>query len=200
MNKIMSLILILCTTTLLAQRNWKTETSKDGKVIVKSEITSTEKGKIIHYIAETTTDISLEKAAEYLRDSNTHKNFLENTQESKEVQKITNDNWITYYYFDAPWPMPNSDAVQEFKLSKTNNSLTVSGISKPNAYKDSKVKRMDNYDISYHFEKLENKKTKLTITATFTPVSSVPKFLLKSWFPKGPAAIANKLITGISKK
>ncbi len=102
MNKIMSLILILCTTTLLAQRNWKTETSKDGKVIVKSEITSTEKGKIIHYIAETTTDISLEKAAEYLRDSNTHKNFLENTQESKEVQKITNDNWITYYYFDAP--------------------------------------------------------------------------------------------------
>ncbi|CAL2060013.1 hypothetical protein [Tenacibaculum sp. 190524A05c] len=200
MKKIMSIILILCSTALIAQRNWKTETSKDGKVIVKSDIVNTDDGKVIYYIAETTTDISLEKAEKCLRDSQTHKNFLENTTESKQVEKSSESKWITYYFFDAPWPMPNSDAVQEFTVTKTPNSLTVSGTSKPKAYKSTDVKRMNNYDITYHFEKLENQKTKLTITAKFSPVGRVPKFLLKGWFPKGPAGIATRLINEISKK
>lgn len=200
MNKIITLILIICSISLLGQRNWKIQTSKNGKITVKSEIVNTENGKTIYYIAETITDISLEKAEKILRNSNTHKNFLENTTESREIEKKSKDKWSTYFYFDAPWPVPNSDAVQEFTLSKTANSLTVSGISTPNAFKTTKVKRMKNYDISYHFKKVENNKTKLIISATFSPIGSVPKFLLNGWFPKGPAGIASRLIKEISKK
>ena len=200
MNKFATLILILCSTALLGQRNWKTQKSKDGSVIVKSEIESTDNGKVIHYIAETTANISLQKAEEYLKNSNTHKNFLENTTESKEIQKKSENNWITYYFFDAPWPMPNSDAVQEFKLSKTENSLIVKGISNPKAYKTTDVKRMEQYDISYSFVKVGENKTKLTVAAAFTPVSKVPNFLLKGWFPKGPANIVSRLVNEISKK
>ncbi|WP_299622817.1 hypothetical protein [uncultured Tenacibaculum sp.] len=39
MNKIITLILIIYSTNILGQKNWKIQTSKKGKIIVKNETT-----------------------------------------------------------------------------------------------------------------------------------------------------------------
>ena len=195
MKRLTALIILLNIFYGFAQtRQWKTETSEDENVIVKSEIVKTKKGKHIYYIAETTRNISLEQAENYLRNSNNHKSFLENTTISKEVKKTFKNEWLTYYYFDAPWPMPNSDAVLQFKLTKTDNTLSINGTSMPDAYEKKEVKRMKTYNITYHFEKINASQTKLTITADFVPTGSVPKWLMNGWFPEGPAGIASRLV------
>lgn len=201
MRIVTALVILLYTGIGIAQtRNWKTQTSKDGKVVVQNEIVKINKGKHIYYIAKTEGKFNLKQAEKYLRNSENHKNFLENTTESTELKTLSDTEWITYYYFDAPWPMPNSDAVESFTLSKTNTTLTIKAISSPKALEIKDVKRMDTYNITYHFELIDEQTTQLTITADFIPVSSVPKWLMNGWFPKGPAGIANRLIHEISQE
>ncbi|OSY86926.1 hypothetical protein WH52_14175 [Tenacibaculum holothuriorum] len=200
MKKLIALLLLISTFNGIAQnRNWTTKTSKDGKTTVQYDIIKNDSNTHIYYIVETQKDISLDAIETYFSNSENHKSFLENTTESKKVKKISDNEWVTYYYFDAPWPMPNSDAVLNFKVEKTENQLTFIGNSSPEAYKATDVKRMQAYNITYNFERLNDTSTKLTITADFMPVGSVPKWLLKGWFPKGPAEIANRLLTGASK-
>ena len=183
------------------EHNWKKEISKDGNVTVKSDIINTEEGKHIYYIAETiTTDINLNQAETYLRNVSNYKKFLENTDESKKVNTIDENTWISYFYFDAPWPMPNSDAVQKFTLKKTNSSLTITGKSQADAYKKTDVDRMKINNITYHFEKIDERTIKVNVISDFEPIGSVPEFLLKGWFPKGPANIVKRLISGASKE
>lgn len=61
------------------------------------------------------------------------------------------------------------------------------------------VDRINLYDVVYKFEKTADKKTKLTITAVFCSGAPIPKLLLKSWLPDGPAGIATRLINEVSK-
>lgn len=199
-NLIAFLLLISSFSGVSQTRNWKTETSKDGKVTVKSEILKTDNGKHIYYIAETIGNIALEQAEKYLRNSSNHKQFLENTTTSKEVKQFSDNEWITYYYFDAPWPVPNSDAVLNFKLTRSENELIVSANAVPKAHEMTDVKRMNVYNINYHFKRLDESTTQLILTVDFIPTGSVPKWLLRGWFPKGPAGIATRLLDGISKE
>ena len=62
-----------------------------------------------------------------------------------------------------------------------------------------KVSRVYLYDVIYKFEKIADKKIKVTIEAAFSPASSIPKFLMNTWLPKGPAGIITQLVDAISK-
>ena len=52
---------------------------------------------------------------------------------------------------------------------------------------------MTTYKVIYEFEKINNTTTKITYNADYIPVGNIPKFLIKSWFPKGPIKIVSKL-------
>lgn len=201
MKKVLAFVFMLTTVLAFGQEgDWKTEVSKDGKVTVKSHIEDTESGKHIFYISQTTTNqVSLDQLEAFMRNSSNHKDFLENTEESKEVKKVDENSWIMYLYFDAPWPMPNSDAVQKFTVNRTASTLTITGKSSINDYKKTDVDRMSTNNISYQFVQKADKTIEITVTSDFEPIGSVPEFLLKSWFPKGPANIVKRLISGASK-
>lgn len=204
MKKIISTLfaLLILLNANAEQSDWKEETSKDGSVKVKSKIeTKVHNGderKIVSYIAEVNTSVSLDLALQYLMNSNNYKDFLENTKESREIQKVSDSEWITYLYFNAPWPMPDSDCVQRFKLvKKDENTLVISGTTELDAYDIQDVRRMKFYDIQYKFKKISNNKTKLTLKASFVPVGSIPNWMLKSWLPEGPAGIVTRLLKHI---
>ncbi|MEO9893197.1 hypothetical protein [Aurantibacter sp.] len=170
-------------------RNWTTETAKDGKSIVKYELVKEEEGTHFYYIAQTSVNTSLEELDAYFSKSGNHKSFLERTPITKEIEKSSKNEWLSYYYFDAPWPMADSDIVIKFNRVKQENKLvfTANGVS--NSYQPEDVKRMSNYKVIYEFEKVDNGTTKITYNADYIPVGSVPNFLIKTWFPEGPANI-----------
>jgi len=186
-------------------RNWKENTSKDGKVFVKSEVATEkgpdgEEGKVIYYIAESKYDISLQKVEAFMRNAANYKLFLENTEESKKIKSISSDEWITYLYFDAPWPLPNSDCVQKMTYSKNGeNSFSIQAKVEDGHLEKKDVGRMDLYDALYEFTKTDDGKVKLKLTAAFAPLGSAPSWMLNSWFPEGPAGIITRLFENASK-
>ena len=193
-------LVILATSTVTTSREWKKETSDDGKATVKYELLKEEKGTRFYYIAETTTDASLDKLDAYFSNSANHKNFLEATPKSEEVRKESENEWVTYYYFDAPWPMSDSEVVVKFTRVKEEGRLTYTGKAIADDYKKGKLSRLTNYTFVYIFETLNEKETKVTINADYIPGGSVPQFLINMWFPEGPANIVKNLAATKEKK
>ncbi|OSY89329.1 hypothetical protein WH52_01435 [Tenacibaculum holothuriorum] len=199
-NIVVTVVVVLSVFLVNAQnRNWKKEVSKDGKVTVKSEVAKDEEGKMIYYIAETTTNVTAEKVEEYLRKPSNYTYFLDYTENSKKIKEVSEDEWFTYMFVDAPWPMSNFDCVQKYKFQKTDKGFKLKGVADTDAYKKGDVKRMQVYTIEYAFEKINDTQNKLTITANYRPTASMPKFLLRGWFPNGPAKLMSKLLEGASK-
>lgn len=176
-------------------RNWTIETSNDGKSTVKYELIKEKNGTHFYYIAQTTVNVSLEKLDAYFSNSSNHRKFLERTPESTEIKKLSNNEWLTYYYFDAPWPMGDSDVVARINRTKTDNKLIFNAEAISNSHKQGDVDRVTDYKFIYEFEKVNDTSTKITIKADYVPVGSVPNFLIKAWFPEGPAKIVRNLGT-----
>lgn len=174
-------------------RNWKTESSKDGKSIVKYELVKEQKGTHFYYIAQTSANTSMEELDNYFSNASNHKNFLERTPKSEVIKKISNNVWLTYYYFNAPWPMADSDVVVKIDRSRKDDKLVFSANAISSDYKEGDVDRITDYKFIYEFEKINDQTTKVTITADYIPVGSVPNFLIKTWFPEGPAHIVSNL-------
>lgn len=175
------------------ENNWTTKITKDGKTTVKYNIEKVGEGTYFHYTAQGNVSATLDELDVYFSNSDNHKNFLENTPKSEEVEKISDDEWIIYYYFDAPWPMADNDVVAKIIRVKEDNKLIFTASAIANDYKKTKINRITTYQFVYEFEKVDDKTTKTTISADYIPAVSVPKFLIKTWFPEGPAKIVSKL-------
>ncbi|OIQ31093.1 MAG: hypothetical protein BM564_01145 [Bacteroidetes bacterium MedPE-SWsnd-G2] len=193
--KYISLILVLfCSSNTFAQlRNWTEEYSKDGKSTVKYEIVKEEKGKHFYYIAQTYASTTLDELDAYFSNTENHKNFLESTPITQEIEKISDNEWIAYYYFDAPWPMADSDLVLKINRVKADDTLVFIATAISHDYTYSDVERMTDYKVVYEFEKINDSTTKITYNANYIPLGSIPNFLINTWFPEGPAKIVTSL-------
>ncbi|MDE5419441.1 hypothetical protein L3049_15700 [Labilibaculum sp. DW002] len=191
---ISSLVILLISYNVFSQgRNYKTEITKDGKATVKYETVKEKEGRHFYYSAQRNVNASLDKLDAYLSISNNHKNFLENTPISEEIRKISDNEWVTFYLFDAPWPIPDSDVIVKFNRVKKDNKLVFTAIAISDDYKKSDVYRITNYKFVYELEKVNADTTKITITADYIPAGFVPVFLINTWFPEGPARIISNL-------
>lgn len=185
---------LLLTLNCFAQtRSWTTESSKDGKSTVKYELVDEDEGTRFYYIAQTTAQVTLEELDTYLSNTENHKNYLESTPVTEEFKKLSDNEWLAYYFFDAPWPLPNSDVVIKFTRTKEANKLIFTAKAYESEYKKSDTQRMTSYKVIYEFEKINEETTKITYNANYVPVGSIPNFLIKSWFPEGPAGIVTNI-------
>ncbi|WP_310993969.1 hypothetical protein [Aequorivita marina] len=193
-KKISTLAILFLTLSAYSQsRNWTTETSKDGKSTVKYELVKEKKRTHFFYIAETTAKITLDELDVYLSNTANHKNYIEGTRVTEEFERISDNEWLSYYYFDAPWPLSNSDLVIKFNRTKQGNKLIFTATAFSSDYKKTKTKRMTNYKVIYEFEKIDDTTTKITYNADYIPAGRIPKFLIKYWFPEGPAGIVTNI-------
>lgn len=174
-------------------RNWTIEDSKDGKSTVKYELVDEGSRTHFYYIAETTVSTTLDELDSYFSNTENHKNFIESTTTTEKVKQISENEWLAYYFFDAPWPLPNSDVVLKINRTKTENKLVFTAQAISHDYKKSDTDRMTDYKIIYELERIDNNTTKITYNADYLPYGSIPNFLIKSWFPEGPAGIVSNL-------
>lgn len=188
------------------EKNWTVDKSKDGNVTVKSRIEegknkSGDDIKIMYYVVEKVGKLTLGQAEKYLRNSANYKFILESTIESREIKKISEDEWQMYLFFDAIWPMPKSDCVQQvvFERSGKNGFKIKAEVISAPGFKTG-VERVSIYSTLYEVEKINEKEIKLVLTVTSSPVINPPKFLIKPWFPKGPAGMVTRFFEGAAKE
>jgi hypothetical protein len=197
------LILIASFTNLNAiaqSTDWKTEKSEDGKIIVTSKISKridedSKEVQLIEYVAKTTAHVSLNKCISVMKDISKHKEIL-NENVSEMLRSISENEWLIYYYFDAPWPIPNSDCVSKMNFSEDlkNGLATFTLTAEPAMYENKDVKRLTYYNLTYTFKDLGNGKVEMTSTAKLTPVVQAPDWIVKNFFPEGPARYLQRLL------
>ena len=203
---ILIFIAIFINANVIAQStDWKTEKSNDGKIIVISKISKridefSNEVQLIEYIAKTTANVSLSNCISVMKDISKHKEIL-NENVSEMLKSVSENEWLIYYYFDAPWPLPNSDCVSKMNFSEdvNNGMATFTLTAEPAMYENKDVKRLTYYNITYTFKDLGNGKVEMTSTAKLTPVVQAPDWIVKNFFPEGPARYLQRLLF-LSKK
>jgi hypothetical protein len=199
---LMVFFLFYLNTNLDAQKEgWKQDQTRDGKVHVSYHFLEKkdEKGKkynVLEYEAKTTGRVSLESCLAVLKNDSKHKDFMEDTKQTKRIRDIAEDEWLSYYLLKKRWPMPVTDVVTRYKLElePDKNRFVLTGYPAPDMYPDQGVKRMQESFSKYTITDLGNGETEVIMYSRSVPVVSIPKMLLASWIPGGPARMVNGII------
>ena len=199
---IFAFLLFFSSPDVLAQAaEWKTETANDGKVIVKSFVTTRtdengEERQLIEYIATTTDSGGIEKYISLLKDVPRHSEFLNET-ETRIVRANSDDEWVLYYYTDVTWPFSDTDIVSVMKYSEDIPQKTATFVvtAAPSMFeKKEGVKRYNYYNMMYTFRDLGDGNVELTISAKCSPIDPVPAWMIKAAFPGVVNDIFQKMI------
>ena len=179
---------------------WSIETTNEELVEVHSRIWEEEDVngddfQIIEYRVTTYTDVSVDKLKALLYDADRHKEFMPDTEVSKMLERYSANEWLMYYQFDSPWPLPDSDCVTKMTLSEsvTENWVQFDGKAMADLFPMTEERRMDKFEIMYKFSG-EVGRTKLEVHSIMTPVIHAPDWLVNIWFPDGPAELVLDLI------
>ena len=92
--------------------------------------------------------------------------------------------------------MPVSDMVTRYILEANpeNSRYTLTGIPAPDMFPDQGVERMRHSYSTYTLRDLGNGQTEVMMYSSSVPLASIPKMLLATWIPNGPADIVNGII------
>jgi hypothetical protein len=196
------LCILLLNLSIRAQSpDWKKETTKDGKVSVSYNFTegvdqNGKKYNMLEYEAVTTANASLGKCREVMMDETKHMEFMEGTQDVKRVMDLPGGEWVTYYFLNSRWPMPDSDVITRYRLEEdpSGKRFILTGTPAPDLYPEGDVPRMKHNLTKYTFTDLGNGKIELVMYSQSIPLVSVPKWLIATWIPDGPADMLNGII------
>lgn len=175
---------------------WKSYT-KDGveikSLVDKKEINGTEQ-TVGRYVAIKEANISLEEAEKLIRDGSGAERYVEFTTSSKILNRTNPNAWTVHMYFDAPYPLGDSDCVLNYTLVRTTDGFVVNSTCNPEGYERGKVDRMEYSEGKFEFEKISENRTRITMSSSFAPAGNPPKWMLAAWFPKGPAKMMNRFV------
>ena len=185
-----------------AQREgWKQDKTRDGKVLVNYNFLEKkdENGKkfnVLEFEAVTTAAVSVESCLAVLTDDSRHKDFMEDAEHTERIKDISEDEWLSYYKLKSRWPMPDTDVVTRYKLElkPDKNSFILTGYPAPDMYPEQGLKRMQESFSRYTITDLGEGQTEVTMYSKSVPVASIPKMLLKTWIPNGPANLVNGIV------
>ena len=194
-------MLILATNSRAQKPDWKQETTKDGKVRVSYyfDERKDEKGKkytILEYEAKTVAEVSFESCLAVLKDDAKHQFFMEDTEYTRRIRDISEDEWLSYYRLKKRWPMPEADIVTLYtlKLEPDMNRFVLIGNPAPDMHPDQGVERMrESYSI-YTVTDLGNGQSEIIMYYRSIPEVSIHKMLMATLFHKGPAKMVNGII------
>lgn len=201
---VLLLSLLFSTSNFAQEEAWKKEISKDGSIEVDYRIFKAldEKGEsiqIVEYNVSTIQALDFNKCIVMMNNISNHKYFSEETEESYKLKDLSENKSLIYYYIDSPWPLPNSDCVSILTIIKKEKSVIYELHSSPNSYEMKDVKRMILSDAIYTFEKRDDNKVKITNYTKFSPTTTVPQWLVNTWFPNGPIEIMKNIIATVQR-
>jgi len=193
--------MVLFSTYLSAQTNeWKTATSKDGKVMAKYNFSTRinengEKAPVVETIATTIEHIPIENAVLLMKDISKHKDFR-GEKSSELVETISNNEWIIYYFNGKSLIAPSVDGsyIMTFEEDKKNKTATFTIMTDPTLVKETDASRITYAKEIYSFKELHGDQLEITIKTTVSPGFKVPSVLMKKAFPKKIFENMNKFV------
>ena len=196
------LVVLLLNSNIWAQKpGWKQETTKDGEVTVtyrfsKKVDQSGKKYNELEYEAVTIAAASLVSLKEVMMDDAIHMEFMEGTERVKRVCDLPGGEWVTYYYYNSPWPMPDADLITRYKLEEDpeGRRFVLTGSPAPDMYPEGKVPRMMHNHSKFTFTDMGNGIIEIVMYSKSVPLVSVPTWLIRTWIPGGPADMLNGII------
>jgi len=198
---ILLLTLILSVGVNAQREGWKQDKTKDGKVLVSYNFLEhkDETGKkynVLEFEAVTSAEVSMESCLKVLKDDSRHEDFMDDAEHTERIRDLSENEWLTYYLLKKHWPMPVSDVVTRYKLEEDpeNKSIILTGLPAPDMYADQGVERMRHSYSTYTLKDLGNGQTEVMMYSSSVPLASIPKMLLATWIPNGPAGIVNGII------
>ncbi|OJW80691.1 MAG: hypothetical protein BGO59_35090 [Spirosoma sp. 48-14] len=193
-------MLLLTTTGFTQSTTWVTEKSKDGTVTVQSCVSKRTDAQghshtWMEYVATITANVRVSACVAVLKDIARHKNFLD-AKASRQLSVLTTDSWLVYYYFHLPWPMPDSDCVAKMQMveDELTKTVTFTLSAAPTLFEKKAIDRITQYNLTYQFKDLGIGLTALTITSSVVPTAQVPIWIMRNYFPEGPADVLHKLL------
>lgn len=182
---------------------WKTEKTDDGKITVRSKVSewTNSKGEtypLVEYSVVTTDILNYRSCISVMKNTATHDTFLD-VKTCEKTKTFSENEWLNYYVFTAPWPFPSSDCVVKVNFSEDLKSKTsvFTMTARPDLMKMTDLKRFELYNFSYSFKELATNKVEVTITSKMALTTSVPLFMLRASFPTSAAEPLQKLLNQI---
>lgn len=200
MAKLFAFLIIAAGANMIAEgTEWKTAILDDGKITVKYNISeyADENGdtKILIQDNTTMTDrLDYEKCISMMKDVSQHAKFMGDFS-SEVIKRISDNEWLVYYYTKNPWPIADSDCVATMILSEDPSMKTaVFTFTAAPELMDTKnrVSRMNYYNITYTFKDTGNGNVEIIETGKTNPPMKVPLWLVRSAFPETPVSMIRK--------
>lgn len=168
---------------------WTVASSEDGRTTVKYSITDIvdndgKKNFLIRDFAETTFQANYKDCIALMKDVSRHKEFTGDAS-SEVLKKISNREWLVYYYTDNPWPIADSDLVARmvFTEDKARHSASFRITAAPGELESKGVNRMKHYQLTYTCADLGDGTIGVSFSGESNPPVQVPKWLVESAFP-----------------
>lgn len=169
---------------------WKTETSKDGKVVVTYRITDVvdaqgAKTSLVEYTSTMTESVEMRKALAVLRDASRHA-AIHDDESSRTVRTISESERIVHYQLKMPWPLPRTDCVARMVVredsAKGLASVSLEGA--PDEIPEGKSRRIRVYSTVYELKDLGGGRTEIKARVRVRPPFELPRWILATAFPE----------------
>ena len=179
---------------------WESVKTSDGRISVKSRVSewADKNGNtypLIEYTAISIDELNYESCIAVMRDVTKHNKFLD-VKICEKTNIFSENEWLNYYVFNAPWPFPSTDCV--VKVNSAEDSTLKKAVftmeAAPDLMKSTDLKRFELYNFTYSFKELATNKIEVTITSKMALTTSVPLFLLRASFPGSAAEPLQKLL------
>ncbi|MBK8801334.1 MAG: hypothetical protein IPN71_04630 [Fibrobacteres bacterium] len=169
--------------------DWKTQTSKDGKITVHSKVSSMkaangDEAPLIEYKGTTIATVDFAKCVAVLLDVSKHKT-INDDETSRIVETVSDREWIVHYDLSVPWPLPKSDCVAKmtYMRDSTGKVATIAFRAAPTKWTTTKAKRIEVYDLTYTLKDLGAGRVEVSSVGKSSPPFRVPEWMIRSAMP-----------------
>lgn len=179
-------------------KSWIHDKSKDNRISVKyrisKQIIDNEKSiPLIEYSVQANTKVPLSNFIKLMKNVSKHKQF-EGDDNSELIRKLSDNEWLIYYYTKGRGPIPDSDCLLNMSISNNQNVSIVTIVSSHLEEKKSKARRIKNYKYVYSFNENGDGTTSIVIDVKVSPPFAVPTWMIKTSFPKAPFKFCQNII------
>lgn len=198
MQVVIFCIILLSIAGSVSAKDWKTETTKDGRFTVQSRISKRigddgERVQLIEFTATTVHRVSMQQLIAVLKDVSKHKDFQDD-KESRVLEILSDHEWLIYYYTDMPWPFSDSDCVAKMTFTQTGDMAEFVITAAPSMFEKQDVLRLTYYNMRYVFKQLGTGQVEITIAAQTSPAEPIPGWMLNASFPEAGTDAVRKII------
>lgn len=173
---------------------WKTETSKDRRVVVSHRITDVVdaqggKSTLVEYTSTMTESVELRKCLAVLRDASRHAT-IHDDESSRTVRAVSETERIVHYQLKMPWPLPRTDCVVRMVVREDSAKglATVSLEGAPDEIPMGDSRRIRVYSTIYELKDLGGGRTEIKARVRVRPPFELPRWILATGFPEDAAA------------